>query len=1025
MPNTVPGKLTKQGPIATLEGTVGFTDGDKFMFNGSQFVHFVSQAPTAIEASANKVQILYDGQVYSKLSYSNFKNSSNVFRFLDGEPMYTGVYIGTPGAYDHVIIGYSSPITTNQIRFWSANYIPKDFIRVDYSHDGDYFFNVPTSVGDVSFEFDDSIRLYSTEASPRGQYVYTVELNADYTASYWRIRSFIFATNTARVADVNGKTVTLTTVSGLPASSDLYEDGGLYYYVGSIGTSLQTKTFRSSSLPPISGDDRFITYSATNITLDPNCTTLTLNNVRLDNCVGTIRRGSTIKGTCSLMSFPTEYYIAELAEDVVVSSNPDYVDLVFDITYSSVPGYVVGCPNVRLKSIIGNSGNIGFTFSYSAELGLVLSYKPMSSVLYGSLGASSLVGMNIGSFGASDDLEAGSSFVYSYDCELTQVQIVSGDNSQLRYWESDGSKSVTNLLEVDNVYDLSYDVSDEVYYAIRFNALGGFGSPSLTDDFSGNFGSSFDASKWGELGTGFYRDPVAGCAVFNTSSGVVSAGGLISTAYITGNFDASLYNEVATLSGSGFYGFSLIDKDSNNMYGGVFLASNWGAGFSGSVVGVGVSALVNVVSSYVNFSSLSIDPYVLVEGDHKHTLEYSSSLWYYTRESLTPSGVLWDVSDVNVGSGPGVLLDGMSVSLETSAMPPDGSHISFITHKSTASGLSSSTVMLSSSYDSLLGQIIFSFDDGFVSSVLVSEIYGKNFKIGIFGSNSNFTTVSSTLFESSGSVIWTIPCFEVVAINAEGSVTDVPDVTSGRGLAISALDLVQDPVASFGDYYNKVSIATNGLRKDSGGALFLRINSDIYRYEKSDLPIILPEEGSTASVVVSGTLPSIELRHFSYDDYVNGGLSYGYEDSRGVFITTVSSSSLLETGYEAELDLLACSVPLARDPVDYSVLYTLVGNSVYVFNSDDTSVAFCNVISSEPVLPANSNYSSLITAQVTNLYGDPLANKTVNFSITSGAGSLNTASSCTTSSGVATTVFVAGPVEGTSVVTATATNTAC
>ncbi|MCK5020269.1 MAG: hypothetical protein KAS32_24735, partial [Candidatus Peribacteraceae bacterium] len=225
----------------------------------------------------------------------------------------------------------------------------------------------------------------------------------------------------------------------------------------------------------------------------------------------------------------------------------------------------------------------------------------------------------------------------------------------------------------------------------------------------------------------------------------------------------------------------------------------------------------------------------------------------------------------------------------------------------------------------------------------------------------------------------------------------------------------------------QVSIITTNQTEAQGGSIFIGVGSDLYKYNKTTLPLEGRETGTSVAVLASGTLLDEYTRGLNYDGYVVGGVSFltNDEERSGVFLRTVSDSTLLVTGYESQLDTVSDNVPFARDVEDFGVLYTVIDNDVYLYNADENSVAFCNIVSSDSILPASSSYSATITARVVNMFGSPLQGKSISFSITSGDGSLSPTYGCSTSSGTVSTTFTAASSVGTSVITATASNDSC
>lgn len=990
MVDTKPGKLIKQGPIATLEGGLSFSDNDRFLFNGDQFVHYVAKTPKVLEASTNSL-LAYTSGSWEINSNVEFKAPSGEFRLIDGDPTFgSGTYTGIPsGDYDHIIIGYQSAVTTSIIKFWTEEYIPVEYIRVDYAYDSSSFINVPTHAGNITFTYDDALKVYESEDSPNGQYVYTIDLGSEFTAKFWRIRSFIYSLSVESVsAPVLNKDVDVTTTSGLPSS--VATVGNFYLYSNDVNTSTTNVTVSYGDVEE-SGDSFIVRDVVIN-----------------DGRIGTIKAGSFIRvyrdnGWSSWLVSS-----AHLVQDVEKTLGNQTLDLYLDERLDDVG---------ELDTAYGR-----FYYDGAAK----------TPLKYASLSGNTIETINPTYFASGDVLYPGCPFVYTYPMKATQVQIQERVGPQLRYWESDGGISVANIVSISDIYDVVYDNSDDVYYVVRFNEGGGQGNPTISDYFSSGVGQYFDTNRWDLYGTSFTRDISTNCLSFLTTSGVDYSGVLSSTAYFTDSFTADLNTVVTTFSGTGSFGFSLMDHIYGNQVAGIYNVGNWGATVDRSVVAVSTSDYVNSTDGVVTLADTLFNPYNTLEGINKHIFTYvTSSGWYYSRENKTNPGEN-EVDLVFSSASSYINEGGFSCSLEdSSATVPNGGYVSFLTQKSTVSGINDHEVTLKAVYAEPTKAVEFLYNDGTDTSILQtsfeSSVVSSNFKVGIVGKNDNFTTVSATSLNTTGDLEWRLSCFEVLAMDVEGDRVFVDGVSSANGSVISTLDVIEDPSKVYGDYYNTVSIATTNVGESGGGSLFIRVGDNIYKYNKTTLPLSSPENGTNSVVLSSGVSMQEDIKHFQFDDYSVGGLSYFYEDSNrgGVYLSVIDAGTLATTSYEAEIDVQSNVSPIARDVSDTSVLYTVVDGDVYTYNASESYASFCNVVSNTTILPASSSYSTTITAIVTNMFGVPLPNKTVTFAVTTGGGSLSSASACTSSSGTASTVFTASSIVGTSFVTATASNDVC
>lgn len=1034
--DTRAGKLPKHGPIVSLSGA-SFGPADKLLYNGKQFIKFTPRIPKAVEASARSVLYVTDDGIVDGNIYASFRNSDGEFRFIDGNPTYTGEYTGTPtDDYHYVVIGYDTPVTTDTILFWAEEYVPVGLVRIDYSYDGVTFYTVPTHVGNVSYEFDDTIKIYSTESSPAGQYKYTVDLGSTYTARYWRIRSFLYSYNTSAVSDVNGKDVTLTTTSGLPSSSTSYLLGDFYYNskVASYGLKEHTTTYTDvsydgtkytlSNVKFVPGSDLGTVYAAgATISLEEYLyTTKKVLVCDEDSCGSFICRYGSPDTYPDCFSYEVYtkldgtniLYQSKSYSSLTLSSSPQYVDM--DV--------VDFMPSYDSTATGPNGGELVTTLKY------VVGERVKAGATYTSITGNDINSVTINGWADTDDLSAGNYFLYLYPMKLTQVRVFEKQGPQFTFWESDGDVSVSNILSVSNVYDVAYDTADNVFYVIGFSENAGTGTPSVQDDFSAGVGSHFDTDKWYSSGNGFYRDTYDDALVFlNTSSGTYAYGSLESKSYFSSDYEVSLSTTVDTTTSGGFFGLFSVDKEENNELVYSVVYGDWGSTSSASLHGGVVSSIENYTDGVISIRNLKFDPTSLPTGTYKHKFTYTSSTWYYTRTNITSPGSN-EVSSTDVGVGPFINTHGVSVMLDSGGRDINsGSFVEIITSFGSVTGVSSRSLTLSNSYVSSSGFAYSYFDDGTEQTIIASTVdyASTGMKIDIRGDTTNFVTVSSTGVTSTGSTSMDVPCLYVSVINEEGSLTTVSGVSDAGGNVITYLDLIADPAYTYDSLYGKVSIATTHETAAAGGSVFIRVGQDLYKYNKAVLPLTTNEDGSSAVASVKSVFPSDYIYGFMYDDYVVGGLSYLYHDQDidEVHLNVISDSTLEHATESAWLDLSNVNAPYARDVNDLSVIYTVDGSDVYVFNADENSVAFCNIVSQDPILPASSDYSTTITARVVNMFGQPLSNKRVSFVITNGGGSLSAATACSTSSGTASVTFTSSSVQGTSSIMATASDDTC
>jgi len=1109
----IPGKLQKQGPLATLEGGLTLGYYDKLLFNGHQFVQLASTAPGVTFASANHTLSLRTTlDVEKQTSYSNYKDSAGNFRFVNGNPTYEGPYTNPPsGDYDNVVVGFDSPITTNVVKFWAETYVPVELIRVDYGYDGEHWYNVPTHEGNISYVFDSFLKLYSTELVPTGQYIYTVDLGKEFTATYWRIRSFITAQSVGTVTNVSGGNVLLTSVSGLPTSSRVTSTGGhlqlaystLSYDVNSAGASAQPYVSRGSA-GSVDWDAVTVSNGVTTVTgismnasgFFPKISPLVAGGVALPGWID--RFDMSVYEAVPTLWYEL-YTPKKLAYEVDWDTSLDCIDIPAAYrpspciaSYTFFPTAATNCWRQR-HDLANNSiryefvgdcwdDNSAYRYSYyslgslstevpfyltsfndpfavKTDLEFTADYKPLdigphggtvylsatlvsysgisappagdtvvsahegAKVGYSSISGNSIQNVQSSAWDSTTDLATNSKFMYSYPMKLTQVRIQSTDKALLKFWESDGEKAVSNVIFDANILDAVYDYADNVFYMATVLEASS-SSAVISDSFSD---SIIDRDRWDLTGSAITLDTTnSGILFSNTVYGTAVDGYLTNKYSYSGDFTSTLPIIVTTMSGNGFFGLSAIDTDFSNTAAFVGVLGDWGSPATSKVAGVVFGGFSLISENTFTVSDIEPDVRTLPDGEYKHKFEHVSDRWLYTR---TTAGGTCDICSLDVGPGPYIVGSGVSLRVNATGDVPEYSFCQFSTNKATDSGITTSGIDLKIDYTASSRTFSTIYNDGgdhtlveSATGVYTSDTYGPR----ISGRTDDFAHISSTEYTSVGSTQSTISVLSIVAIDNDGNRKEVSGVTDANGIVIGSLDVLS-PGKGFSDYRGRVFLASDQRTEGEGGSLFVVVDKDIFKYNKTTLPLA-SDDGTSVALSIYGIIDDTNIRAFDYDSFVNGGLHYIVhdEDRDIVVLRAYSSATLLPTVYEAEIDIPSSRSPVALDPVDLNVLYFVDSDSdVYVMNLDPTSVAFTDVVVSDPVIPADSSYQTTVTAHVANLYGDPLSNKLVTFSVTTGGGSVTPATACTTSSGTASTTFTADSVIGTSIITATASNTAC
>lgn len=1007
----VHGKLSKQGPLATLASFIHGEE-DRLMFNGQQFVSLSAQSPKVITASARRT-IGFDSSSEIKFAaYNNFTDLDGTFRFVNGSPtLDDNIYTGWPGTYDHIVIGYDANVSTATIKFWSKRYINPNHISIDYGYDSINFHSI--SGISTSWIFDDTVRHKSNEIIPQGMYVYTVSLGSTYTAKYWRIKGFLTAVVQSKVsADISGGSINIADTTYWDSSGDVYlfaKPGiGLSEFFSSPSSKNTSYTQNS-----VSGDTNYIDDLEISVSTD------TYHKSGYILITEDYFNAAINQSVTECLGFG---YIAPFSSSYDYSSCSTSVPCYYPVTaYGSLPGSTAN----------GDIGPHGGVVSAKLHIFYGTEVIYMTDASYESTNGTSLQTITVSGYSASDDLPAGTIVQSKASLDIAQVQVKEEVSPIMRFWETDGAVCTAKEVDIDNAYDAVYDKADEVYYVAEFSSTGGSGY-GMSDDFStGDTSSTFDSDRWTPVGSAFTRDNDTECAVFeNTISGTIVYGNLVSNGYhkTTSDFLDTFNVNVTTLSGNiGYIGIAARDKDTNNQLNGVFALGDWSPLSLSSFIGVEMYSIQDGSDGDAALRNFRFDPRNVPEDLCEHKLIYESDVWKYYRTSKEASPTVSDISDKDLGDTTHISEDGFVASLDKNPDIKEGSYISFFTKKNTSSPSSSNVFQLKIKYTSSSNVMEAGFNDGTDTYLTGSAPEATDIRSDILGYTDNYTTVSSTGFIATGPEDMDIPCLRVRVFDNDGDVTTVSGVTDVNGVVLGSFDVLRDYGVVYGDYYDKISIATTGQSVDIGGSIFLRVGSDLYKYNKATLPLISYENGSNAVVLTSGTVPETGVYNFAYDEYTLGGLSYAMYDygREGVFMKVIDDNNLENTSYETELNLSSVAMPLAWDVQDMDVLYVIDGSDVYAFNTDEDSVAFANVSIADSVLPANSSEQTVVTAYASNLYGDPLSNKRVYFAITSGGGSISPASACTTSSGTASVTFTSATVSGTSIITVTASNDAC
>jgi len=278
--------------------------------------------------------------------------------------------------------------------------------------------------------------------------------------------------------------------------------------------------------------------------------------------------------------------------------------------------------------------------------------------------------------------------------------------------------------------------------------------------------------------------------------------------------------------------------------------------------------------------------------------------------------------------------------------------------------------------------------------------------------------------------IWRHALVSVEAYDKDGHLDDSAPIAASGGRVLTYLDMLNVGVdfdGRFDSVRGTVQLCTNHLPAALGGELYLGIGPLAIKYLKTALPIIGLETGVLASTSGTTSLATAQPNTLSWNGYTEAGLVYMAENvadpGAGWYVnclrhTTMEHNSPIKFSW---VDQAADSYSLyCTDSKTPSVLYGFspADKKIYLYNLDEDVTAFCNVVGVEQIMGAGTAETSVVTAQVLNAYGDPLAGKTVTFSVSSGDGSVSPASAVTDALGEASTTYTVGATVGTATVRA-------
>ena len=612
---------------------------------------------------------------------------------------------------------------------------------------------------------------------------------------------------------------------------------------------------------------------------------------------------------------------------------------------------------------------------------------------------------------------------------LTETVVVGSAEPTLEFWDTDGSKATTKVLDKIDYYDIAHDRGYDTYVSIRYNesldGSGGVGfSPSDDFDYAT---AALNTTRWA-VGTGEPNFQV------NTSSGTLDylvpndEGRIITNYYLSGDFTSSIdigFNNIT--SSLARLELRAVDDDTNNVFVQMGVRGSWlyGGAKDGVWEALQVRKTIDTTGGDAKIRNLRITTSGMSFSE-KFTFVYDA----VNEEWGVSSDVRGDLLSLLPGSD---YLDGpLAMSIAHSDDPANGAQLVLdVNLQQNALPYSSWPWDWRISIDRASSSIICKYDSGsgFVNWVTYtdSDLLDLNLELYADGASQPIDAVFDNLVVTGTDLFSGIPVFSIETVNSNGVTTQVAGLSDMDGYVVKRFDVIND-VLEYNSYIgNRVQIATDSLTAVQGGSLYIKIGKNIYKYSKSLLPLDL-EDGSLATKYMENVVPETSAVAFSYSSYTNGALAYVEYDSEreGTYIKTVGTTTCSGTSYEALLDVASSDFPWAWDQNNYTTLYYVdASDNIKFYDMDARDVAFCNVVSSEKIMSAGTGSLSSINATVLNVYGEPLQSKTVTFSVSAGDGAVPSSTFCTNASGIASTIYTVGNTVGIVTITATASDVSC
>lgn len=602
----------------------------------------------------------------------------------------------------------------------------------------------------------------------------------------------------------------------------------------------------------------------------------------------------------------------------------------------------------------------------------------------------------------------------------------------MKYWflgsqtETNGAEGATKQLP-ENTLDIAYNLANDYYYALVFKDTGGT-SVVLDDDFSegGSAKGDFSSRRWeADRDSVFSRTNEH--VIFDTND--ASFGKLTSRFTMTGPFETLLYYESPTVVNSGTQGYlRVLDEDEN------IIAS----------VGISYDELATS-GTYQSLYATNFKNYT--DGGTIKRLtpsqnNSSSQTWkvtYSGSNKWTISGTVDGKLNTQATTGQAYSSPYFSFFIGSSETHSPGESFEFDIVKDTVYRVEASGT-LSIVRDGNTLAITATDGTGLVSigadSLSPSDVPAK---LQIYAETAA-STVAEIIFDNfeanpvgSGTGMYPdVPSFQIQRIDSEGQPTGLADL-------VTTLDVVNDADKDYNYYLNGAASITA-----SNSYVYVKAEDKLMKFGVNET--WASSDGTTggsghATAASEGHIPvrdvtslsviTMNVDNLGEDVGPSDVLVYQYTNvnTSQIEIRTITVSDLHSDSDNRILivdnsQLTSTNRNFFWNINDKNTMYFVEDDtSLYYYNTDDRLVGFVNVNFADPNLPAGIGATTQVSVTVANLWGSPLAGKTVSLAVTAGDGSISPSSVLTDATGTANDpsvpIFVAGSTTGTTTVKAT------